>query len=80
MLFAWDPKKNEELKFEGRPTFEDAVEAIKQGALKDDRNPVHAGQRLFVVMINDYPHAVPYEIRGDIIWLITVYPARKYKR
>jgi hypothetical protein len=79
MLFAWDPKKNEELKSEGRPTFEDAVEAIKRGALKDDENPVHAGQRLFVVKINDYPHAVPYEVRGDIFWLITVYPARKHK-
>ncbi len=80
MLFAWDPKKNEELKCEGRPTFEDAVEAIKQGTLRDDENPVHAGQRLFVVMINDYPHAVPYEIRSDLFWLITVYPARKHKR
>lgn len=80
MLFAWDPKKNEELKSEGRPTFEDAVEAIKHGPLNDDENPVHAGQRLFVVQINDYPHVVPYESRGDILWLITVYPARKYKR
>ena len=80
MLFAWDPKKNEELKLEGRPTFEGAVEAIKRGVLKDDVNPGHAGQWVFVVMINDYPHAVPYEIRGDIIWLITVYPARKHKR
>jgi hypothetical protein len=80
MLFAWNPKKNEELKSEGRPTFEDAVEAIKLGALKDDENPVHPGQRLFVVKINGYPHAVPYEVRGDILWLITVYPARKHKR
>jgi hypothetical protein len=80
MLFAWDPKKNEELKAEGRPTFEDAVEAIKLDVLKDDENPAHIGQRLFVVLINDYPHAVPYEVRGDINWLITVYPARKFKR
>ena len=77
MLFVWDPKKNEQLKSKGRPTFEDAVEAIKRGALKDNENPVHAGQRLFVVMINDYPHAVPYEIRGDIIWLITLLSRKK---
>ncbi len=79
-LFAWDPKKNEELKFEGRPTFEAAVESIRRGVLKDGENPIHAGQRLFVVMINNYPHAVPYEVRGNIIWLITVYPTRKHKR
>jgi uncharacterized DUF497 family protein len=79
--FDWDDKKNEELKSEGRPSFEDAVLAISEnGVLVDDKNPVHAGQRLYVVMINDYPHAVPYEIRGDVHWLITVYPTRKYKR
>jgi len=80
MLFAWDPKKNEELRSEGRPTFEDAVEAIRRGVLKDDENPVHAGQRIFVVKIRGYPHVIPYETRGNILWLITVYPARKHKR
>jgi len=80
MLFAWDPRKNDELKSEGRPTFEDAVDAIKRGVLKDDKNPVHLNQRIFVVTISGYPHVVPYEIRGEIYWLITVYPARKHKR
>jgi hypothetical protein len=79
MLFAWDPKKNEELKSEGRPAFEETLEAIQRGPLKDEENPVHSGQRLFVVLINSYPHVVPYEVRGDILWLITVYPARKHK-
>lgn len=81
MGYSWDEKKNDELKGEGRPSFEDVVQAMSEhGVLVDDENPVHVGQRLYVVMINDYPHAVPYEIRGDIRWLITVYPARKYKR
>lgn len=80
MFFAWDPRKNEKLESTGRPTFEDAVKAIKWGVLKDDENPAHPGQRIFVVKIKAYPHVVPYEIRGDIHWLITVYPARKHKR
>jgi hypothetical protein len=79
--YSWDDKKNEELKSEGRPSFEDTVEAMStNGVLADGENPVHKGQRIYVVMINGYPHAVPYEVRGDVHWLITVYPARKYKR
>ena len=80
MVFAWDPQKNEELEREGRPNFEKAIESIKKKVLREEENSGHPGQRLFVVMINGYPHAIPYEIRGNIIWLITVYPARKYKR
>jgi hypothetical protein len=80
MIFGWNSKKNEELVSEGRSGFEEAVEAIKKGVLKDDENPIHPGQRIFVVMIKNYPHVVPYETRGDLLWLITVYPARRYKR
>lgn len=81
MRFDWDQKKNSELLSEGRPTFEDAIEAMsKNGVLLDGENPIHAGQRLYVILIEDYPHVVPYEIRGEVHWLITVYPARKYKR
>ena len=80
MLFAWDPKKNQELQSEGRPTFEDAVKAIKMGVMRDDKNPIYPGQRIFVVAIDDYPHIVPYETRKNTYWLITVYPSRKHKR
>jgi hypothetical protein len=49
------------------------------GVLKDDKNPIHPKQRIFVVLIDNYPHVIPYEVRGKTIWLITIYPARKYK-
>lgn len=81
MIYDWDSKKNAELKDEGRPSFEEALKAMAQnGALVDDENPVHPGQRIYVVMIRDYPHVIPYEIRGDVYWLITVFPSRKFKR
>ena len=81
MAFAWDEKKNEELKREGRPSFEEAVQALAtHPLLLNDVNPVHAGQRIYVVEIGGYPHVIPYEVRGAVRWLITVYPARKYKR
>lgn len=80
MRFSWDAKKNLELISEGRPSFVEAVEAIAEfGVLKEGPNPAHKGQRIFVVSIRDYPHIVPYEVRGEIFWLITVYPSRKYK-
>lgn len=81
MRFSWDPRKNEELISEGRPSFDDVLEALALGyMLLEGENPVHAGQRIFVVRINAYPHVVPYEVRLDVIWLITVFPARKYQR
>jgi uncharacterized DUF497 family protein len=81
MRFRWDDKKNRELKSEGRPSFEDAVTAIaNSGVLREDENPIHPNQRIFIVLIDDYPHVIPFEIRGDVFWLITVYPARKYKK
>lgn len=81
MSYNWDSKKNEELKREGRPSFEEALEALaNNGALVDDKNPGHPGQRIYVVLIRDYPYVIPYEIRGDVRWLITVFPSRKFKR
>lgn len=81
MRYGWDDKKNEELKGEGRPSFEEALDAMAQnGALVDDENPGYPGQRIYVVMIRDYPHVIPYEVRGEVLWLITVFPSRKFKR
>ncbi len=58
-----------------------AVRALENNPLLlNDVNPVHSDQRIYVVEINGYPHAAPYEIRADVHWLITVYSARKYKR
>ncbi len=80
MRFAWDEKKNAELRSEGRPSFDEAVEAIAEiGVLYEGPNPIHAGQRIFVLSLRNYPHIVPFEVRGDVFWLITVFPSRKYK-
>ena len=81
MKFHWDNKKNGELIKKGRLSFVDAVNALAQNiVLVDDINPVHPNQRIFVVEIDNYPHVIPYEMRGEVCWLITVFPARKYKR
>jgi len=80
MRFSWDGKKNIELESEGRPTFKEALQAIAEfGILQEGPNPVRKDQRIFVVNIKNYPHVIPYEKRGDVLWLITIYPSRKYK-
>lgn len=66
MKYGWDEKKNLELKAEGRPSFDEAIEAIAMvGVLADIENKSYEGQRILVVMIRNYPHEIPYEMRGD---------------
>jgi uncharacterized DUF497 family protein len=80
MRFNWDHSKNDQLIQRGRPSFENVLEALANGYLiLEGENPGYSNQRLFVVRIHGYPHVIPYEIRGGIFWLITVFPARKYK-
>ena len=80
----WDPKKNEKLRLERSIGFEDVVIAIEDGrilgVLKNPKQDKYPNQRFFIVEINNYAYVVPFEIRGDIIWLITVYPSRKYTK
>lgn len=37
----------------------------------------YLGQQLLFVVINDDIHIVPFEIRGDKLWLVTIIPSRK---
>lgn len=81
VIYAWDNKKNEELKREGRPSFEEVVQALeKNGAVQNEINLNYTSQRIYVVIVNNYPHVVPYEEREGKVWLITVFPSRKHKR
>ena len=81
MIYQWNPKKNDELKSKDRPSFEDAVKAMNTNIIiADFKNPNYSTQRITVVLINNYPHAVVYEIRGKVVWLVTVYPTRKFKK
>jgi hypothetical protein len=39
----------------------------------------HVEQKCFLVDINDYPIVAPFNIRADVIQLITFFPDRRYK-
>lgn len=81
MTFDWDDKKDGLNTSKGRPSFQEVVVAIGNGMVTSDiENPIHPGQWLLVVEINGYAHVVPYEVRGEKIRLITVFPSRKANR
>ena len=79
MKFAWDTRKNELVKQQkGRVGFEVIEFAISTGGLLDQRaNIRYPNQFVLVVLVGKYVHVVPYEVRGDVYWLITEFPSRR---
>ena len=84
MRFEWDPSKNELLKSTRDISFEAIVVHLGLGDLwRVGDHPDQAsypGQKLFFVIVEEYIHIVPYEERGEVIWLITIIPSRKATR
>lgn len=79
--WAWKPEKNELLKEMGRPSFEDVLEALEKGGFRDVlSNPNYPDQKILIVMIDGYAHAVPFKEADDIFFLFTVYPSRAYQK
>lgn len=79
MTFRWDEKKNKQLKSKGRPGFELFVTAFEDGHVYfEGENKNYPGQGIFVVIIEDRAHVVPFEDRGDHVWLATLYPSGKW--
>ena len=65
--WVWKPEKNDILKEMGRPCFEDVLEALANGGFRDIlSNPNYPDQKILIVIINDYAHAVPFKERADL--------------
>ena len=77
----WNLVKNELLKEERNVCFEDAIEAIGDGRLLDEKehpNRVrYKNQRVFVLNIKEYVYIVPYVEDTEKIFLKTMFPSRK---
>jgi uncharacterized DUF497 family protein len=84
MKFDWDPSKNEKLRTQRNITFEQVIFHLGQGDLwkiADHPNQAkYPGQRIFLVVINEYIHMVPYWMEEDRIVLKTIIPSRKYTK
>lgn len=82
--YAWNPEKNAQLLKERGVSFEEVVFHIGAGDEVDiylhpnqDRYP---GQKISVVIINDYAYLVPYAESDEEIFLKTIIPSRKATR
>lgn len=65
----------------GRPSFEDVLEALTDGGFRDVLvNPNYPDQKILIVMIHDYAHAVPFKETSDLVFMYTVYPSRVYQK
>jgi uncharacterized DUF497 family protein len=79
--FAWDDAKNAKLRADRGIGFEDIVFHIERGDLLEileHPNPErYAGQRIFVVRLEDYVYLVPFVEDEDTVFLKTIIPSRK---
>ena len=79
--FTWDSAKNEKLGSERGISFEEIVYHIERGDLLDIlENPNqrrYAGQRVFVVNVEDYAYLVPFTESETDVFLKTIIPSRK---
>jgi len=80
-IFRWDNIKNALLKKNRGVCFEQIVILMERGGVLDtiehpnqDRYP---GQKIAMVMIENYVYLVPYVEKNDEIFLKTIIPSRK---
>lgn len=83
MKFDFNQEKNELLFKRRGVTFYEVVEAIAEnGILLNFDHPnkeKYPNQKVLVVNIDNYAYCVPYLVDGDIWFLKTIYPSRKFK-
>ena len=79
--FDWDDAKNAKLRPERGIGFEEIVFHIERGDLLDileHPNPDrYAGQRIFVVLRDEYVYLVPFVEDEHAVFLNTIIPSRK---
>ena len=72
--------KNELLKRARNLSFEMVeLELRKDKFIGPIKNKAHPNQHIIIVSLNNYPCIVPFVVDGDIWFLKTIYPSRKYK-
>ena len=80
-LYEWSEEKNVLLRQERGITFEDIVFHVAHGGLLDTiehpNQRRYAGQRIFVVKVEEYVCLVPFVEDDEVIFLKTIVPSRK---
>jgi len=79
--YDWDSQKNELLKESRNISFEAVIIHLGRGDLwriaEHPNQNKYPDQQLYFVIINDYIYIVPFEIRDEAVWLVTIIPSRK---
>lgn len=81
MRYDWDPAKNDLLKATRKISFESVVIHPGRGDLwqiaDHPHQTQHPGQQPYFVIIDQFIHIVSFEVREEVIWLLTILPSRK---
>jgi len=79
--FAWNSEKNEQLISDREISFEDIVVSIHLGNEVDiydhPNQDLYPGQKISVVIVEDYAFLVPFVESDQGIFLKTIIPSRK---
>ena len=83
-MLEWSPQKNAALKLRYGFGFERIIVALAADSLLDERaHPnveKYGHQRQLVVEIEEYAWVVPFVVKGNRIFLKTMFPSRKATR
>ena len=79
--FAWNQEENDFLKKERGISFEEIVFHIEKGDVADllehPNQTRYPGQRVFIVIVDQYAYLVPFEESEEEVFLKTIIPSRK---
>lgn len=82
--YLFSSEKNDQLKELRGITFEEIIYHIENGNLLDiikhPNQEKYGGQFFYVVNIDDYIYLVPFKREKNLIFLITIFPSRKYTK
>jgi len=77
----WNKEKSQALKKSRKIGFEDVVFYIERGEILDDyahpNQRGYPGQRIMVIVIDNYAYLVPYVENEEELFLKTIIPSRK---
>lgn len=83
MEYGFSPEKDELLRRRRGISFIDVIEVLaNDGVLSDFEHPNqerYPGQRVYVIALGGYAYCVPYVRMGDVVFLKTAFPSRKFK-
>jgi len=84
MNFKWNIEKNKLLKKERNVCFEDVVALISEDRILDiikhPNEMKYPNQKIYIILLQNYVHMVPFVKKEDEIFLKTIVPSRKMNK